>query len=234
MRTLRPVSLNKIIKILSTLNSSINMRSEELADILGISYSHCKELIRFMSSLKLIVVSNNMLSLARDGLLFLKGFNEGSYGFLNSILMRNDAYRLVYECYNNGLRKAVDIAKCAGVGLVTADIALRLIREVESLKHLKSTNSTNSANKISEFENTLIESYIELSNARKNRYVPLFDIMRKVIEKMGINEHQFLTLLRELVRRRKGWVLLVSAPSLTHYGYLEVDGKPYTHIMFVW
>jgi predicted transcriptional regulator len=233
-RSLRPVSLSKIVKILSTLSASNGMSLKELAEVLRISPSHCREAIRFLLSLQLITLNNDVVYLTDEGLVFLKSFNEGDVDFLNKVLSRNSVYKAVYECYRKGFQKASEIAKCAGVSLVSSDIALRLIREIESLKLHKGSNINSATLDLHVFEDVLVKAYMRLMNAKRSRYVLLSDIMREVMSKLKINEQQFAIMLSELVKKKRGYILLVSAPSLAHYSYLKIEGKPYTHIMLAW
>jgi predicted transcriptional regulator len=210
------------------------MSLEELAEVLRISPSHCKETIRFLLSLQLITLNNDVANLTDKGLVFLESFNEGDVDFLNKVLSRNNVYKAVYECYQKGFQKASEIAKCADVSLVSSDIALRLIKEIESLKLHKGSNINFATLDLHVFEDILTKAYMRLMNAKRSKYVLLLDIMQEVISKLKINEQQFAIMLSELIKKKRGYILLVSAPSLTHYSYLKIEGKPYTHIMFTW
>ena len=235
MAGLRPVTLRKIVKVLTTLSSSNGMSLDELSEVLSVSNVHAREVLRLLQSLRLVEIRDNRYVLSSDGVKFLNSFNEGDAESLHRVLMRNDVYRAAYECYAKGIRRASEVAKCANVSIVAADIALRLIKEVEGLKGSRKEKDKASDNGfLIEFEKALLEVYTELVNIKRSRYIPLSEVTPRVIARLGITSEKFVSLLGDLVKHRKGQIVLVSAPSLTQYEYVKVDGRLYTHIMISW
>jgi len=236
LASLRPVTLRKVVKALSALSSSSGMSLDEFSGVLEVSQSHAREVLRFLQSLGLVEVKDDRYVLSADGVQFLKSFDEGDAEFIHKVLSRNYVYRAVYECYAKGSRKASEVVKCANVSMVTADIALRLIREVESLKSSREEKDSETCDNgfLSEFEKALVEVYTELVNMKRSRYTPLSEVVPRIVAKLGITVERFEHLLSDLVKRRRGQIVLVSAPSLARHEYVKIDGKLYTHIMISW
>ncbi|MEM0506666.1 MAG: hypothetical protein QXW58_05375 [Thermosphaera sp.] len=232
MKSLRPTSLSKIVRVLNTLNV-LNVQSlAELSGALGVSLNHVKELVKLLRGLGLVISEGETLTLTQEGLKFLASYNSRNAEYIDTILSRIDHYRKVRECLDAGLSKPLDVAKCAGVNIVVTDITLRLIREVMALQVLNNTPKSDPIS-LEVFGKMLYEFYSDLVIKRKNKYVPIYDLMNFMLKKLNLNPETFTNLLTKLVREQRGRIMLISSPSLISRPFVEVDGKRYTYLMFL-
>jgi predicted transcriptional regulator len=231
LRSLRPTSLGKLSRILSVIGSSEGLGFEELTAALDISYGHVRELIRMLQGLGLVDVVDGKLKLSGDGFRFLEAISLGDRGFIHSLLSRSTAYKLALECYKSGLEKVSDIARCAGVSIASADIAVRLIREVESLK--PRTSSSPDTGMMEVFEKAIRDTYLKLVSSRRSRYVSLLELLKLVSSNLGVSVEECARLLGELARMRAGNIVLTTSPALANREYVEISGRRYTHVMIV-
>lgn len=232
MRSLRPTSLSKIVRVLTTLNALNTPSLTELSSALGMSLGHTRELIKMLQALRLVSLEGEALMLTQEGREFLVSYASRNANHIDAVLSMIESYKKARECLESGLSKPSDIAKCAGLNTVTVDITLRLIREVRALQELNNLLEPNSMG-IEAFEQMLYELYKDLAVRRKNKYVPIHDLMNSMTRKSRLNPKTFTSLLAKLVEKQRGRVMLISSPSLVDHPFVEINGKRYTYLIFL-
>lgn len=234
MRSLRPTSLNKIIKIIATLNSLGGAAGlADISNALGTSVKHVKELARLLEGLGLAAFDGKTVTLTPEGGRFLASYASRSTRHIDEVLSRVDQYRRARRCFEGGATKPSDVARCAGLNIVAADIALRLIKEVRSLEGSSDPPGLNPPVDIDSFELALYEAYRSLATERRNKYVLIHDLMSHLAKKLRLNPRAFVNLLAKLAEERRGLVILVPSPSLVDRPSVEIGGRRYTYLAFL-
>ena len=238
MVSVRPVTLKSIVKVLELLRQHGSRQSiDDLARNLGISVTRAKEIVRQLEVLKLVTVKNNLIAVSEDGIKFLDSYKLGDIRFLHLVFMRLDAYRKVFSCYSLGIMKPSEIKKETNLGIVTIDVALRIIREIRSLNDEGKLGDYAplclNQHLFKRFTNVLIKCYEELAKARRSKYVPLFELRKCVISVLGVDIKEFSLLLEELIRKAKGHISITSAPYYAGSSPKPVAlfGRKYAYIM---
>lgn len=218
--------------MLATLNSLGVVSPTDLSSALGTSVGHVRELIRLLNGLGLVTFDGKVITPTQESRQFLTNYASHNVRYVDEVLSRVEQYRKARKCFEDGMIKPSDVARCANLNIVTADTALRLIKEVRSLGDLSDSPEPISVN-VESFGLVLCEAYRDLATKRRNKHIPIHDLMNYVAKKLSLNPRVFADLLARLLQERKGLVMLTPSPSLADRPYIEIGGRRYTYLIFL-
>jgi hypothetical protein len=226
-KSLRPTSLAKLVKLLKTLSEGPRDISS-LARSLGLSERYVWEQVRVVLLLGLARVEGDSVLISDEGRSFLERIEARDADYVDKVLLRLDAYRRVKECLARSLRTPSEVSRCADVSVVTADIAMRLVREVESLRARKEFSGDPPDLQV--IGRVVVALYERVSRLRMSRYVPISELAEVASKELNIDERTFYTYLRRFCELNRGMVLLTTSPSISGARYVDIGGRKYTHI----
>jgi len=226
-KSLRPISLAKLVKLLKVLAEGPKDASS-LAKSLGLSERYVWELIRVALPLGLVKVEGGTVTLSDEGASFLERAESCDADYVDSVLLRLEAYRRVKECLGRSLRTPSEVSRCADVSVVTADIAMRLVKEVTSMRSRREGSAN--ALDLQSFTKALVSLYERVSRYRRSRYVPIGELAELAARELNLSERTFYEYLGRFCELNRGSVLLTTSPSISGATYVEIGGRMYTHI----
>lgn len=226
-KSLRPISLAKLVKLLKVLMEGPKDVSS-LAKSLGLSERYVWELVRVALSLGLVKVEGGTVTLSDEGTSFLERAESCDADYIDRVLLKLEAYRRVKECLGRSLRTPSEVSRCADVSVVTADIAMRLVKEVASMRFRR--EGFGDPLDFQSFAKAVVSLYERISRHRRSRYVPIGELAELAARKLNLSERTFYEYLGRFCELNRGSVLLTTSPSISGARYVEIGGKRYTHI----